>query len=120
MDEPDDGSKHHKGPLPTIELQILLQLAHGPGHGYQMMKRIAADTGGSFAPGPATLYVALRRLSERGLIRTAEKSDGPTRRQRYRLTSIGRRILGRELEMLDDILRQARRAGWARTTEDAP
>lgn len=120
MDNPERAATSRKGPLPTIELQILLQLAKGPGHGYQMMKCIAADTGGAFSPGPGTLYVALRRLTERRLIEPAEVSGGGTRRQRYRLTSKGRTSLDRELEMLDDVLRQARRAGWSRSSGRTP
>lgn len=105
-------SAPRKGPLPTIELQILLQLARVPSHGYGMMKSIAADTGRTFTPGPGTLYVALRRLAERGLIEPLETADAARQRQRYRLTAIGRSTLDQQLAMIDGVLGQARRAGW--------
>jgi len=120
MTRPDSKLTARKRPLPAIELQILLQLARGPSHGYQMMQQIAANTGGRFTPGPGTLYVALRRLVERRLIEPMDTADAPTKRQRYRLTSSGRETLDRELVLLDDLLRQARLAGWSRPGAEVP
>lgn len=110
---------NRKGPLPTVELQILLQLRCGAGHGYQMMQAIAADSGGAVTPGPGTLYVALRRLRERGLIERAGTAEAPTKRQEYRLTAVGRKTLDEQLGMIDDVLNQARRAGWKPRNSEA-
>jgi DNA-binding PadR family transcriptional regulator len=98
--------------MPHVELMILLQLATKPCHGYQMMKSISADTGGKFEPGPGTLYVALRRLSDRGYIRALQEANDSTGRRLYCLTKTGKAILHEELVRLSDVLRQAKLARW--------
>lgn len=103
-------------PLPHTELQILLQLAAGPCHGYEMMKSIAGQSRGQRAPGPGTLYVALRRLADSGLIRETAAPSGARSRRRYRLTAAGKRVLADELDRLDGLLKQAEEAGWEAAT----
>lgn len=94
-----------------VELQILLQLAEKPCHGYEMMKAISLRTEGAVEPGPGTLYVALRRLVESGRIRQAGKSSGATAKRAYRITKQGEAALDDELARLAEILRQADRLG---------
>ncbi|MFB9681886.1 PadR family transcriptional regulator [Streptosporangium vulgare] len=77
-------------------LLVLISLADGPKHGYAMQHDIAELTGGR--PGPGTLYGAVRRLEELGLITPHETDDA--RRRPYELTSLGRRQLQAELERL--------------------
>lgn len=100
-----------RSPMPHVELQILLQLAARPCHGYEMMKSIAAESDGRQAPGPGTLYVALRRLNEAELIEESGRPAARSRR-RYRLTRAGRSALDDELHRLAEILTQARNIGW--------
>ncbi|MEV4274873.1 PadR family transcriptional regulator [Actinoplanes xinjiangensis] len=74
-------------------LLVLISLADGPKHGYAVQEDIGMITGGR--PGPGTLYGAIRRLEERGLIEALPPED---RRRPYQLTALGRRTLQAELE----------------------
>jgi DNA-binding PadR family transcriptional regulator len=71
---------------------ILTSLAEGPKHGYALTKDIEQFAGVSLGPG--TLYGAIGRLEERGLIEPAPvpgRSD--ERRRPYRITAGGRAAL---------------------------
>jgi DNA-binding PadR family transcriptional regulator len=85
-------------------LMILVSLADGPKHGYAMSTDIEALT--SVRPGPGTLYGAIARLEERGLI---ERVDGADRRNPYRLTGRGLTSLRAHLAALEAVTRTARR-----------
>lgn len=81
-------------------LLILASLADGDKHGYAIMTDIQAFA--SVTLGPGTLYGAITRLEERGLIRPV---GGAERRQPYRLTAAGRRVLEAELSALESVVR---------------
>jgi DNA-binding PadR family transcriptional regulator len=76
-------------------LLILVSLSDGPKHGYAIMTDLEAGTGRPMGPG--TLYAALARLEERGLIEALEPVD---RRRPYRLTAIGATVLAEQLDQL--------------------
>jgi DNA-binding PadR family transcriptional regulator len=79
---------------------ILTSLAEGPKHGYALTKDIEQFAGVTLGPG--TLYGAIARLEERGLI---DPAPGAGRRRPYRITGAGRVALGdavREMRMLAD------------------
>jgi DNA-binding PadR family transcriptional regulator len=76
-------------------LLILASLADGSKHGYAMMEDIEQMVGVKLGAG--TLYGALARLEERGLIEAVETED---RRRPYRLTSLGRSTLHDSLQSL--------------------
>jgi DNA-binding PadR family transcriptional regulator len=76
-------------------LFILISLADGSKHGYAIMEDAEALSG--VRMGPGTLYGALSRLEERGLI---EPLPGEARRRPYRITSQGTAFLQEELERL--------------------
>ena len=63
---------------------ILTSLAGGEKHGYALIKDIEEFAGVTLGPG--TLYGALARLEDRGLIEPLEADD---RRRPYRLTTQG-------------------------------
>lgn len=65
-------------------LLVLASLADGDKHGYAITNDIAEQVGVTLGPG--TLYAALARLEERGLIEGLP-ADG--RRRPYRLTAAG-------------------------------
>lgn len=67
-------------------LLILMSLAGAPRHGYAIMEDIRAVAGVHLGPG--TLYGALARLEEQGLIRALPEATG--RRRPYALTDSGR------------------------------
>jgi DNA-binding PadR family transcriptional regulator len=66
---------------------ILTSLADGPKHGYALTKDIGQFAGVSLGPG--TLYGAIARLEERGLIEP-EPVGSDERRRPYRITGAGR------------------------------
>ncbi|MET7393807.1 PadR family transcriptional regulator [Dactylosporangium sp. NPDC005572] len=76
-------------------LLVLVSLAEGPKHGYAMQDDIAALTGER--PGPGTLYGAIRRLEELGLIEALQERE---RRKPYQLTAGGRAALQAELSRM--------------------
>jgi len=93
-------------PTPTVDvadlgrfaepsLHILVSLADGPKHGYAIMADVEAVSGTPMGPG--TLYGALARLEQRGLIVALEPED---RRRPYRLTAGGEATVRAQLERL--------------------
>ncbi|HEY2832314.1 MAG TPA: PadR family transcriptional regulator [Sporichthyaceae bacterium] len=80
-------------------LLILTSLASGKKHGYALMQDIAGFAGVTLGPG--TLYGAIGRLEERGLIEPVGESD---RRRPYRLTPAGSVALEAALAELRAIL----------------
>ena len=79
---------------------ILTSLASGQKHGYALAKDVEAFSG--VALGPGTLYGAISRLEERGLIAPVPSDD---RRQPYELTASGRAALAsavRDMRALAD------------------
>jgi DNA-binding PadR family transcriptional regulator len=84
-------------------LLILTSLAEGAKHGYAMVDDIERFSGSRLGPG--TLYGALVRLEERGLIEPVESAD---RRRPYRLTLRGSQALAREIEALDRVVQLVR------------
>ena len=76
-------------------LLILASLSDGPKHGYAMMTDIEAETGRPMGPG--TLYAALTRLEESGLVEAMPPVD---RRRPYRLTGLGATTLTEHLSGL--------------------
>ena len=89
-------------------LLILISLTEGPKHGYAIMTEVEAETGKPMGPG--TLYAALARLEERGLIEPLPQVE---RRRPYRLTGVGETVL---TDRLLDLQRVAQR-GLARLRE---
>ena len=76
-------------------LYILVSLSEGPKHGYAIMTDVEAISG--LPLGPGTLYAALARLEQRGLIEALEPVD---RRRPYRLTALGVTTLESQLDGL--------------------
>ncbi|MFD3401532.1 PadR family transcriptional regulator [Kribbella sp. NPDC058693] len=89
---------------------ILTSLAGGEKHGYALIKDIEelADT----VVGPGTLYAALSRLQERGLIEALPTED---RRRPYRITAAGAEALREYLQQARQISRVGlkRLQAWA-------
>ena len=81
-------------------LLVLASLADGDKHGYAMRSDIQAFA--DVELGPGTLYGAITRLEERGLIKAVQAGD---RRQPYRITAAGKRHLEEQLSGLDLIVR---------------
>jgi DNA-binding PadR family transcriptional regulator len=83
------------GDLPsgTTPALILSVLGDGPLHGYGLAKEIERRSGGFFTGSWGSLYPALQRLEQDGLIEGAWEPyppQGKRRRRVYRLTAQGR------------------------------
>ena len=102
-------------PLPTAVFHILVALADRERHGYSIMQDVAARTGGKVRLSAGTLYSAIRRMLEQGLIEEMRTSPDPAsdddRRRYYRLTRLGRDVALAEARRLTDMLSQARTTG---------
>jgi DNA-binding PadR family transcriptional regulator len=72
---------------------ILVSLSGGPKHGYALIKDIEAIAGVTLGPG--TLYGALSRLEQSGLVEALPAED---RRRPYRLTGAGAEAVRTYLE----------------------
>ncbi len=89
-------------------LLVLLSLLDGDKHGYAISEDITQVTGRRLGPG--TLYGAIGRLEERGLI---EARGGDGRRKPYGLTSRGEATAAREVASLSALAAEAsRRLRW--------
>lgn len=100
-------------PLSLPVLHILLALADGAKHGYAIKQDVAERTRGSVRLGPGTLYEAVQRLLDSGLIREGEADEEPpngqvAQRRYYVLTARGWEVLREELRQLDAVLDRAR------------
>jgi DNA-binding PadR family transcriptional regulator len=80
-------------------LLILASLAGGEKHGYAMMEDIEAMSGVHLGPG--TLYGALARLEQSGLIQALPADE---RRRPYQLTAQGKAFLRQSLASLKNFV----------------
>ena len=85
-------------------LLILVSLSDGPKHGYAIMGDVESGTGRPMGAG--TLYAALVRLEEQGLIEPLAPVD---RRRPYRLTAVGASMLAEQLRGLTAFAQQGLR-----------
>lgn len=95
-------------PLSEAVFRILLSLSAEPLHGYGILQEVEARGG---EMGTGTLYTALKRLRDDGLVEETdppEDSDDPRRRYHV-LTPMGRRVLVEEGHRLQGLLDEARR-----------
>jgi DNA-binding PadR family transcriptional regulator len=99
-------------PLPHLPLHVLLALADGPMHGWAVIKRIDDITDGNTCPSTGSLYLAMGRMEERGLLEevSAPSDETDARRKYYALTPTGRRVLEAESRRLADLVAVAREA----------
>jgi DNA-binding PadR family transcriptional regulator len=99
-------------PLTPAVFHILVALGDGEAHGYAIMQDVLKRTGGAVRLSAGTLYGAVSRLLDDGLIEEAEERPDPelddTRRRYYRLTELGSRGLLAETKRLTELLRSAR------------
>ena len=102
-------------PLPHLPFLILLALASkDTAHGWAIIKSIDQMTEGRTAPSSGSLYLAMGRLEERGLLDQVDPPSsegdqrGDQRRRYYRLTPLGNRVLKAESQRLADLVDIAR------------
>ena len=107
----DNDPKGHL-PLSPAVFHILLALADEERHGYGIMQEVKRRTGGAVRLGAGTLYGAIKRLLEKGIIAETDERPDPElneeRRRYYRLTDVGQRVLRVEVSRLHQLVQQAR------------
>lgn len=97
-------------PLAPATLHILLSLAGEPMHGYGIMQEVLRQSGGRYNLGPGTLYDNLQRLMKQQMVEEAANGgdEGNSRRRYYRLSTLGRGVLAREIARLEDVVEEGR------------
>jgi len=77
-----------------LDALLLSSLARGPRHGYAINEWLETRSDGELKLAAGTLYPALHRLEEDGLVRAAwQDPPGERRRRVYSLTKKGERAL---------------------------
>ena len=109
----DDDELQQMLPLPEAVFHILVALADHDRHGYALMQEVADLTEGRMRLRPGTLYAAIQRMLEQGLIVEVSPRGGDERRRTYRTTPLGRQVAISETERLRSLLAKARLAGFA-------
>jgi DNA-binding PadR family transcriptional regulator len=108
----EDQSPESFTPISSPVFHILLTLADGEAHGYAIMQDALKRSGGHIRLGPGTLYGAISRLLESGLIEEFEKATSirkdDARRRYYRLTKLGGRVLAEETKRLEALVNAAK------------
>ncbi len=110
MKRNDEGVARHT-PVSEPVFHMLLALTDEARHGYGVLVEVRRRTGGRVHLGIGTLYSAIKRLREQGLIREVDAPEGAPddpRRRYYRLTEAGRGVVTAEARRLDAMVQQAR------------
>ena len=97
----------------SLDLLVLKTLSLSPLHGWGIGQRVQQISGGALEMNQGSLYPALQRLEKDGLITSEWNVTDNNRQARYyRLTTAGRRALGKETDSwrrfaaaLDTVLR---------------
>jgi PadR family transcriptional regulator PadR len=98
-------------PLTPQAFQILLSLADGADlHGYAIIQDVLDRTAGEVRLTASTLYAAIKRMLDGGLIAEvdAPAESGGAPRRCYRITKSGRHVAQREAERLARTVAMAR------------
>jgi DNA-binding PadR family transcriptional regulator len=99
-------------PLTPTVFDILLALADGEKHGYAILLAVNGTSTSFVVLRAGTLYRALSRLLEQGLVEELSRRPSPPdddeRRRYYRITAFGRRVLKAEVARLQQQVLGAR------------
>ena len=85
-----------------LDAMLLAALEGGPQHGYAVIEALRQSTGGRLDLPTGTIYPALRRLEQAGLIAGTWSVVGGRRRREYQLTPAGVRALSGRREAWRD------------------
>jgi PadR family transcriptional regulator PadR len=91
-----------RGTLPTL---ILEAVEKEPSHGYRIAQRIKERSQGVLDFKEGTLYPALHKLENEGLVASSEEIENGRARRYYRITKSGRTALAKD------------RAEWRRVSQ---
>lgn len=92
-----------------------MSLADRERHGYSVIQDVAERTNGALRLSPSSLYAAIKRLLEQGLIVELRERPDPEhddeRRRYYALNHLGRQVAMAEARRLERLLADARATG---------
>ena len=98
-----------------LRLAILHLIAEKPRHGYEIIKAIEEQVGGSYSPSPGVVYPTLTLLDELGYV-TVSTGDGA--KKLHEITAEGRAFLDANRRAIDALL--ARMAETSRAHGGGP
>lgn len=81
-----------------LDMLLLAAVRARPMHGYAVIEHVREASGGAFDYAEGTIYPALRRLEDEGLVESTWSDQAGRRRRIYRLTKRGERELAGEQE----------------------
>lgn len=76
-----------------LDLLLLAILSDGPAHGYAIIESLRTRSQGLFDLPEGTIYPALHRLENQGLLQSNWSEDSARRKRVYQLTPKGRQSL---------------------------
>ena len=76
-----------------LDLLLMAVLEDAPAHGYAIIESLRQRSGGGFDLPEGTIYPALHRLEEAGLLASSWSEDTGRRKRIYSLTLKGRKTL---------------------------
>lgn len=82
-----------------LKYMILALLEEQPMHGYEVMQRLEAESGGFYSASAGSVYPVLQMLQDQGHV-ASEEADG---KRVYRITDEGRAFLERHRDRVDDV-----------------
>src|SRR5262249_58705449 len=85
-----------------VDMLLLQVLSRGRGRGYEVIPRLRERSDGAFELPEGTVYPALHRLEEAGLLASAWDVVSGRRRRIYRLTPAGAAALAEQAEQWRD------------------
>jgi DNA-binding PadR family transcriptional regulator len=72
-----------------LDMLLLSVLTGGPAHGYAVIAALKQRSDGAFDLPEGTVYPALHRLEEAGLLRSHWSTESSRRRRMYEITAAG-------------------------------
>ncbi len=101
-----------------LDLVLLGVLSRGAGHGYQVITRLREQTGGALDLPEGSVYPALHRLEDLGLLTSEWHPVAGRRRRVYSVTAEGRAALNAQrrdwralVQAVESVLEPGRRVG---------
>jgi DNA-binding PadR family transcriptional regulator len=99
-----------------LRLVILHLIAEKPRHGYEIIKAIEDQVGGTYSPSPGVIYPTLTLLEELGYVTVQASAEGA--KKLHQITDDGKAFLEANRELLNALL--ARMAEASRALGDGP
>lgn len=107
----DSSERGTTRPVAGTFFYVLLALSDRPRYGLGIVEEVARRTDGEVRLGPGTLYNAVGKMLEEGLIAEwspPDDEDRDPRRRYYRITGAGREVLAAEAGRLERLVLAAR------------